>query len=83
MLRYRSCSTSKDASKGSKDAIEAKVQSIVASSGIDRSRVDEFRMAFNLLDKDHDGVLAVDEFRSLMVSLGQDPADAEVTRQYV
>lgn len=41
-------------------------------------KVNEFREAFNLYDKDGDGTITISELGCIMRSLGQTPSDAEL-----
>ena len=38
----------------------------------------EFREAFDLFDKDNDGVISADELKHVMIFLGQHPSDDDV-----
>lgn len=38
----------------------------------------ELREAFAMFDKDHNGVISMDEFRSVLQALGQEPTDEEL-----
>lgn len=42
------------------------------------SQIQELKEAFNLLDKDADGIVNDEDLEEMLVSLGRDPADGEV-----
>ncbi|XP_051535180.1 alpha-actinin-4-like isoform X3 [Myxocyprinus asiaticus] len=55
------------------------------AKGISQEQLHEYRTSFNHFDKDHSGVLAAEEFKACLISLGYDvennkQGDAEFTR---
>lgn len=63
----------------SKDESNLKWSKNPALSQIQEDKVQEYRQAFNLFDKDNDGIITTDKLGVLLRSLGHNPTELEIS----
>ena len=62
------------------EAVEEAVKACIKKYGLSKVQGDEFKEAFDLFDKDQSGTISVEEFGSVMKSLGQSAPAPELKR---